>query len=127
MLRAAARRAVQDILPPLLDGKTASFGYSFILREKDTDVLLLSFDCSLKALRIVTEVGILDAVLDHQIIFERDKKTRRTRISLTTGASAQLVINPPALVPIRSDDVQAAEVRHARAQFYVCAAAGHIR
>ena len=47
--------------------------------------------------------------LAHQVVFERQKEARRARISLPAGSAAKLVIDPPALVPLGSDDVQPAD------------------
>ena len=42
----------------------------------------------------------------HQVVFERQEEPRRARISLPACAAAKLVVDPPALVPLRADDVQ---------------------
>ena len=47
--------------------------------------------------------------LPHQVVFEREEEPRRARVPLAAGAAAELVVDPPALVPLGADDVQAAE------------------
>ena len=80
----------------------------------------------------------------HQIIFEREEELRRSRITLTARASAQLTIDSSRLVSLRSNDVKSADLldvdhvpfrildlrrlrdRHAFAEFDVGSAAGHV-
>ena len=57
----------------------------------------------------------------------RDEELRAARIALPAGAAAQLVVDPPALVPVRADHVQTAELRDAWPELDVDAAAGHVR
>src|SRR5207253_11468764 len=45
----------------------------------------------------------------HQIVLEREVKARCTRIALTSRSSAKLIVDAPRLVPLRADDMQAAE------------------
>ena len=45
----------------------------------------------------------------HQVVFERQVEARRTRVALTAGAAAQLVVDAPRFVPLGGDDVQAAQ------------------
>ena len=44
------------------------------------------------------------------------KKRVDPGIALTAGAAAELVVDPPRLVPLRADDVQTAEVDDALAR-----------
>jgi hypothetical protein len=44
----------------------------------------------------------------HQIVFQRQEELRCTRIALAAGPAAQLPVDPPRLVALRTDDVQAA-------------------
>src|SRR5262245_11282454 len=46
----------------------------------------------------------------HQVVFEREIEARRARIALAAGASAQLIVDPPRLVALGRDDVEAALV-----------------
>ena len=46
----------------------------------------------------------------HQIIFQREVEARGTRITLTGGAAAQLVVDAAGLVAFGADDVQATEL-----------------
>ena len=55
----------------------------------------------------------LAAEESHHFVFKRHVEARRTRIALTTGTAAQLVVDPPRLVPLGTDNVQAAVLRNA--------------
>ena len=44
----------------------------------------------------------------HEVVVEREVEARRARVALAAGAAAELVVDPPAVVPLRADDVQAA-------------------
>ena len=47
-----------------------------------------------------------------QGIVEREIEARGARITLTTGTTTQLVVDPPRFVPLRTDNVQAAGSNH---------------
>src|SRR5262249_2645547 len=49
----------------------------------------------------------------HQLVFQRHEETRRTRIALAAGATAQLVIDASCLVPLSTQDMQPTEQSHA--------------
>src|ERR1700694_521053 len=63
----------------------------------------------------------------HQLVVEAHIEARGAAVTLTACTAAQLVVNAPRLMPLGTDDVQAAKVRHSLAQFYVDASARHIR
>ena len=44
----------------------------------------------------------------HQVVVERQVEARRARVALAAGAAAELVVDPPAVVALGADDVQAA-------------------
>ena len=87
----------------------------------------------------------LGAEEPHEIIFQRQEELRRTRITLTAGASTQLPVDAPRFMALGADDVQAADLHdvdlvsvrilhlgrfrigHAGSEFDVGAAAGHVR
>src|SRR5260370_17520651 len=48
----------------------------------------------------------------HQVVLERDEELARAGVALAAGAAAQLVVDAPALVAPRADDLQAAPLRH---------------
>ena len=48
----------------------------------------------------------------HQVVFERQIKSRRSRIALPSGAPAQLVVDAPRLMPLRTHNVQPARRDH---------------
>ena len=63
----------------------------------------------------------------HQVVLERHVELGRTRIPLTPGTPAQLAVHPPAVVPFRSDDGQAAQILHLLLQLDVRTPARHVR
>ena len=63
-----------------------------------------------------------------QLIVEAHEEARLARIALPAGASPQLQVDSPALVPIRADHVQAAKrYDTVAAQANVGASTGHVR
>src|SRR5262249_41051263 len=46
-----------------------------------------------------------------EVVFERQEEPGGPRIALTSGAAAQLIVDPPRLVPLGADDVQPPGVR----------------
>src|SRR5260370_39814731 len=46
----------------------------------------------------------------HEIVFEREEEARRTRVALTDGASAQLIVDAAGFVAFGAENVQAAEL-----------------
>ena len=48
----------------------------------------------------------------HQVVVQRDVELRLARIALPPGSSAQLVVNPTRLVPLRPDDVKPARLQN---------------
>ena len=61
-----------------------------------------------------------------QVIFQRQVKAGRTRVSLSAGASPQLIVDPAAFMSLGTHDVQPAEIGDALSQHNVGAAARHI-
>src|ERR1700730_3396400 len=45
----------------------------------------------------------------HQLVFKRHEEARRTRITLATSATAQLIVDAPRLVPLGAEHVQPAQ------------------
>ncbi len=62
----------------------------------------------------------------HQIVFQGDVEAAETRVPLASRPPAQLVVDPPRLVPFGPQHVEAAQLHHAVAQLDVRAAAGHV-
>ena len=56
----------------------------------------------------------LDAVLDQEVVLEADQEARFAGIALAPGAAAQLQVDAAALVPVRADDIEAAEAHPGR-------------
>ena len=76
----------------------------------------------------------LDPVSHQQVVLEAHEEPRLPGIALTPGAAPELKVDAPALVPVRADDIEAAERRDRVAVRSVCAAepdvgasAGHVR
>jgi len=45
----------------------------------------------------------------HQIVFQREEKTRRAGIALASGAATELIVNAAGFMALGAEDVQAAE------------------
>ncbi len=63
----------------------------------------------------------------HQIVFQREEEHRRSRITLTTCASAQLPVNAPGFMALRANNVQPSRITHTRTKLDVRTAACHVR
>src|SRR5260370_34493587 len=63
----------------------------------------------------------------HQVVFERDEEPARARVTLAAGAPAKLVIDTPAFVALRANDVQTTDASHAWSENDVGSASGHVR
>ena len=115
-----ALTALGNLLPlPFDDG--------LVLAQKEAAAQTLPLG---HALQVVTRRQLRAGpvrVLDDQRILERHEELRAARIALPAGASAQLSIDPAALVPVGADHVQAAELGDAGAETDIDAAAGHVR
>ena len=68
----------------------------------------------------------LRAEQPHQIILQRKIELRLTRISLTSGSSAQLVVDTARLVALRSDDLKSARRLRLVVQLYIGSSSCHI-
>ena len=62
----------------------------------------------------------------HQVVFERDEKVGGAGIALAGATASQLAVDAAGFVAFGADNVQAAGFRHARPEFNIGAAAGHI-
>src|SRR6267154_6899505 len=62
----------------------------------------------------------------HQVVFKRDEELARSRVALAARAPTQLIVDAPALMTFRADDVQTADVGHALTEDDVRAASGHV-
>src|SRR5260370_24029462 len=63
----------------------------------------------------------------HKVVFERYEEPARPRVALAAGAPAKLVIDTPAFVALRADDVQTTDASHAWSENDVGSASGHGR
>ena len=63
----------------------------------------------------------------HQIILQRDVETGLTRVSLSSGTAAQLIVNTSRLMALGTDDLQSSCRPRVVIQLDICTTAGHIR
>src|SRR5207247_8622597 len=63
----------------------------------------------------------------HELVLAGEVEARLAGVALASRAAAELVVDPPRLVALGADDVEAAELEHALAELDVDAAAGHVR
>ena len=61
-----------------------------------------------------------------EIVFQGKIKTGTARIPLPAGTAPELVVDSPALMPLRSQDVKSAQVHHPIAEHDVRASSGHV-
>src|SRR5664280_2423135 len=68
---------------------------------------------------ILDSIGISSGMLNrrgveqpHQVVAEGQIELRQPRVALATGATAQLVVDPPGLVPLGAEHVEAAGSHH---------------
>jgi hypothetical protein len=90
-------------------------------------VQVLALHKALNGSRVVAEPNVEVAILHHQRVFQGDKETRAPQIALPAGASAKLVVDATALVPVRADYVQAPQPSHSLAEANVRAPSRHVR
>ncbi len=62
----------------------------------------------------------------HQVVVEAQEELAGPGVALPAGTAAQLVVDAAGLVPLGAEDVQAADLGHARTELDVGAAAGHV-
>ena len=62
----------------------------------------------------------------HQIILQGNEKSGFTRVSLTAGTSAELVIDTAGFMPLRSNNHQTAQLGNTFAQLDIRTTAGHV-
>ena len=55
---------------------------------------------------------VLAAEEPHEVVVEREEELGLPRVALASRAAAQLVVDAPALVALRTEDVEAAEALH---------------
>ena len=120
--------AEHDSPPPAVDDLSLAVHHLVVLEDVLPDLEVLCLDLALGALdRLGNDPGLdgdivgdtepLHDPLDplslesaHQVVAQRQVEARLAGITLTTGAAAQLVVDPAALVPLGADDVEAAQI-----------------
>src|SRR5271166_1589773 len=112
----------QDGLAKLLDLLPLALNYTLVFLQESPNLQVLPFRDALNALDVLA----FTAVLHQQIVLDRDKELRASRIALPPGSPAQLVVNPSALVTISPDDVQSAQLGYAGPEPDVGSASGHV-
>src|SRR5260221_10176847 len=117
----------QNGLPPPLDGLALPFDDALVLVQKPPDLQVLPFHHALDAFRVVRVSRIVGGIPHEQIILERNEEAGYSRIALASGAAAKLVVDTAAFVPIRADNVQSAQFRHAFSELDIDTAPGHVR
>ena len=117
--------SIEHAVPTCAHREPLSFEHLLVLAEEQTDVEILSLGHALHL--IGRHVAVAVRVPHENRILVRDEELRAARIALTAGAAAQLVIDAPAVVTIRADDVQPAELGDASPEPDVHAAARHVR
>src|SRR5436190_11114865 len=124
-LRRQVRR-LEDVVALLIDHLALVVGDVVVLEQLLSDVEVARLDLPLRALDRARDdarldrlaVGHLEALHDradaisredaHERIVEAQVEARRARVALAARATAQLVVDAPALVPLGGDDAQAA-------------------
>ena len=119
-------------MPPLHELPVLFLDDRGVARQRPANLEVLTFDDALRARDFAPDHGVsigasdcsrkeprrnqaVDAVADQEVILEAHEEARLARIALPAGASPQLQVHTPALVPIRADHIQAAEaLRHGR-------------
>src|SRR5437016_1478272 len=102
-----------------LDLVTLSFHRRIVALQEEPLIQMLTLHQSLDRRWIVAIRRIQIAILDHQRVLQRHEESRAPRVALTAAATAQLIVDAPALVPVRADHVQSAKRRHPIAELYV--------
>ena len=108
----------------------------------NTEVVLLHF--LLRPLDRAGDHGVLDhlALLEahsvhdagytlgaehtHQVVLQRDIEDRRSRVTLTSGTSAQLTVHTTALMALRTDDSETSGFLHLRRQLDIGTTTRHV-
>ena len=120
MLQVVAR---QDVAAAAVDDLALLIHHVVVLEQMLADVEVVAFDLALRVGDGARDQAVLDghaflhAEAGHQpldalgaedaqqIVLEREEEARGARIALAAGAAAQLVVDAPALVAFRADDV----------------------
>src|SRR5215475_3896301 len=120
------RFATENAHTPILQRAPLPFDQGGIAQKRLSYFVILSLDDPLQPFDLMANRRMLDRLVlrsganfrrnqmvyaetRHQIILQADEEARSSRIALAAGAPSELVVNAPALVPVRSDDVKAAQ------------------
>ncbi len=148
--RRRLRFIVQEFLAARADLRTLLVDHRGVTPERAADLEMLALDDPLRPGDFAGHDGVRDrpvlargavrsrnerhhAVPADEIVLEADEEPAGPRVALPPGAPAQLVVDAPALVPVRAEHIEAAQRRQpaakrrvASAEDDVGAAAGHV-
>src|SRR3954467_9498124 len=120
----------EDFLAHSVDRLALLVHHVVVLEEVLADVEVLSLDPLLRALDGLRQPGMLDGLVlldaerlhqlgnpirgedPHQVVFQAHVELGGARIALPAAAAAKLVVDAPRLVPLGTEDVQAAGRDH---------------
>src|SRR5262245_34966133 len=129
---------------PILQRASLPFNQGRVAPERLADFVILSLDDPLQSFDLMPNHRMFDRLVlrsrsnfrrnqmvyaetRHQVVLQADEEARRPRIALTARASPELVVYAPALVPVGSDDIKAAEGDHALPLFFPGPAQADVR
>ena len=95
--------------------------------QEDARVQMLALYQALQRIGIVAVTRVELSISHHQVVLQGDEEARRSGVALPAGAAAELVVDPPALVLVGADHIEAAQFDHALAEADVGPAARHVR
>ena len=134
----------QGVAAAAVDSASLRIHHVVVLQKAFAAPEVVLFDLLLGALNALGHHGVLDHVAllmphavhqagnafrakkAHQVVFKRDKKLRRSRISLTPRASAQLAVHAARVMALCANNGQSAGFFGLWSQFNVGTATGHV-
>ena len=82
------------------------FNNAFVLVQEPPDIQGVPIARSLNSVRILPQFGVVDAVLEEEVISSGDEKPGAAGVALADSASAQLVVDTPALMLVRTHHIE---------------------
>src|SRR3989344_2005037 len=138
-------KSVKDVLPTFVNDLTVFVHHVVVLHDMLADIKVAPFNPLQRALNgtgnnsvlqrhVIGNFELLHHGLQpvpteepHEIIFHGNKELAISRVSLTAGASSQLIINTPGLVALSTENAETPQGRNTLSQLDVCSASGHVR